>query len=293
MLDELMNRAGDIYIGLMTGFATGIPCTLLGLLIDRWIKGRSSPEASQHGSPGRPRQLTVAQAVNVSVRIAAGKNTGAEYLGFAIVASTCIAYLFFRQEILTTAILLSFALVGLWTGTVLHSLYRGDLRGMSWLLYLGGMLIFAVALVAVVVAAQAPRYAPRFFTQWQEYVEAYGIAGMARDGLASMWDVAWLVFHVGGVMMMFLAVRNAALSMLFYTFVSGDETLSEQSGWLSRWAARYGRRPLRGLLGLLLFLVLAYCFVDGTAFVFLTQKLPVLMQELVNRVLYGARGLPG
>lgn len=94
-------------------------------------------------------------------------------------------------------------------------------------------------------------------------------------------------------MMMFLAIRNAALSMLFYTVASGDSTLSEQLEWLFRLAARYGRRPLRGLMELLVFLVLAYWLVDGTAFVFLTQELPVLVQEVVNRVLYGARGLPG
>ncbi|WP_175948460.1 hypothetical protein [Burkholderia pyrrocinia] len=294
MLDEPMSRAGDIYVGLMTGFATGIPCTLLGLLIDRWVRGKRDSEAApQRGASEPSHGLTIRQAVEVRIRIAAGRNSGAEYMAFAISAAACIAYLFFRQEILTTALLFTFALVGLWTGVALHSLYRGYLRGMSWLLYLTGMLIFAVALVSVVVAAQAPRYAPNFFAQWQQYVEVHGIVGMARDGLASTWDVAWLVFHVGGVMMMFLAVRNAALSMLFYTVASGDSTLSEQSGWLSRWAARYGRRPLRGLMELLIFLVLAYWCVDGTAFVFLTQELPILVQEFLNRVLYGARGLPG
>lgn len=184
-----MNRAGDIYIGLMTGFATGIPCTLLGLFIDRWIKGCPDSEAPQHGLSGQPRGLTISQAVNVSIRIGAGGSDGAEHLVFATVVAACIAYLFFRQEILTTALLLTFALVGLWTGMALHSLYRGYLRGVSWLLYLGGMLIFAVALASVVVAAHAPRYAPKFFAQWQQYVEAYGLVGIARDGFASAWDV--------------------------------------------------------------------------------------------------------
>ncbi|MBE3062632.1 MAG: hypothetical protein IMZ72_09225, partial [Cutibacterium acnes] len=94
-------------------------------------------------------------------------------------------------------------------------------------------------------------------------------------------EFLWFALHVAGVMAMFWAILEAVLSMSFYAFVSGV-TADDQSGWLMRRAARYGRNPLRRFVGLVVLLVLAYALVDGVAFVFMTQKLPVLAQELLN-----------
>ncbi|EPX98411.1 hypothetical protein [Ralstonia sp. AU12-08] len=289
MLDLLTNKLGDIYVGLLTGFATGIPCTIFGLLIDRWLKGQSAGEGARYGSTEHPQGLTVTQAVSVSVRMSSGATGTSDPIPYIVAAVACITYLFFREEILTAATFLTFVLLGLCAGAMLSSLYRGYLRGASWLLYLAGMLVFPVLLVTVVVAARVPTYAPLFFVQWQQYVQAYGIVGLAHAKVFGPQEFLWFALHVAGVMAMFWAILEAVLSMSFYAFVSGV-TADDQSGWLMRRAARYGRNPLRRFVGLVVLLVLAYALVDGVAFVFMTQKLPVLAQELLNHILYGARG---
>lgn len=292
MLDLLTNKLGDIYIGLLTGFAAGIPCTIFGLLIDRWLKGRSTDEASRHSTTEPPHGLTITQAVRVSVRMSSSATDSSDPTPFVVTILACVTYLFFREEILEAATILTFVLLGLCAGAMLNSLYRGYLRGGIWLLYLGGMLIFPVLLVAVVVAARVPTYAPPFFAQWQQYVQAYGIAGLVSSGALEHKDVAWLVAHVFGVMAMFWAIFEAVLSMGFYAFVSGAVAANGQAGWLMRRVARYGHKPLCRFVGLVVLLVVAYVLVDGVAFVFATKKLPVMIEELLNHVLYGARGAP-
>jgi hypothetical protein len=141
----------DIYIALVMGFVTGIPCTLLGLLLDRWLKGR--PTASEPTRPAtRPFELTISQAVEISLRWSKQSDPAstAAPTGFAIVAA-CIAYLFFRQETLLVAMLLTFAFVGIWMGVAMRSLWRGDPLGWAWLAYLLAMLVFAVAVVTVIL----------------------------------------------------------------------------------------------------------------------------------------------
>lgn len=292
MLDLLTNKLDDIYVGLLTGFATGIPCTLGGFLIDRLTKGRSVDEGLQRSSIEPTQGLTVTQAVSVSVRMSSSATGSGDLTPFilAAVAVPCIAYLFFRAEILAAATLLTFGLFGAWAGMLLSSLYRGDLRGVNWLLYLVGMLAVPVSVVTVVVAAKTPTVAPAYFAQWQQYAQTNGVTGMLSSKIWGAWDVLWFVFHVAGVAIMFSAIWKAVLSMSFYAFVSRTSATGDQSGWFMRRAARYGRKPLRRLVGLFVLLALAYVLVDGVAFIFLTQKLPLLAQELIDHILYGARG---
>lgn len=293
MWEMLSNRTVDIYIGLMTGLATGIPCTLLGLLLDHWIKGRQ-PEAVPHGGPAQY-GLTITQALQIRVEVRAmtvGATGGDRALWTVVIAIMCIAYLFLRQQTLVVAMVLTFCLVGLWTGVALHSLYRGYLRGASWLVYMVGMLAFAAGVFLVLLAAQSPENAPPYFAQWQQYAEAYGVDGLRRSGMLNFQSAGWLVIHVLGVAAMFLAIRDAALSMYFYAAASGKASQDSVSG-LPGWAARHALNPVLGLIRLAVTLLFAYYLVDGIAFVFVTQRFPVLEQELLNYIFHGTRGLQG
>ncbi|KVD73550.1 hypothetical protein WS62_08450 [Burkholderia sp. ABCPW 14] len=292
MLQELMSRTLDIYIALVTGFATGIPCTLLGIAIDRLSKKRAEGQAPQGGVPQN--SLTIEQAIQVRVNIqvsVGGAARGDQLVWGMLIAATCIAYLFLRQQVLFVAMVSTFALVWIWIGVAAHSLYRGYFRGVGWWLYMIGMLAFvAVGVVPIILAAQTPQYAPTNFAAWQAFAKDYGIDGLRRSGELNWQSVTWLLSHVTGVALMFAAIRDAVLSMFFYASVSGrsDQNTVDR---LPLWAARHAIKSVRGLVWLVVILVLAYYLVDGSAYVFYTQKFPVLVNELWTYVLYGARGL--
>ncbi|MGK8200421.1 hypothetical protein [Burkholderia cepacia] len=291
MLQELMSRALDIYIALVTGFATGIPCTLLGIAIDRLSKKRAEGQAPQGGVPQNG--LTIEQAIQVRVNIqvsVGGAARGDQLVWGMLIAATCIAYLFLRQQVLFVAMVSTFALVWIWIGVAGHSLYRGYFRGVGWWLYMFGMLAFAIGVVPIILAAQTPHYAPTNFAAWQAFVKDYGIDGLKRAGELSSQNITWLLSHVAGLAAMFLAIRDAALSMFFYASVSGrgDQNTADR---LPLWAARHAIKSVWGLVWLVVILVLAYYLVDGSAYVFYMQKFPVLVNELWTYVFYGARGL--
>lgn len=293
MLQELLTKQIDIYIALVMGLVTGIPCTFLGLLLDRWLKGRP-PALLQSQPVAHPVGLTITRAIDISVKWSkqSGPASTAGLTEFAIPLA-CIAYLFFRQEVLLGAMLLTFALVGLWVGAALHSLWRGDLRGLAWPLYLLAMLVFAVAVMTVIVEAMHPSAAPAFFGQWQQYVKAVGLNGLFKSGAIQLHDVPWLLAHVLGVALTFLMIRDAALSIVFYAAVSRRE-LSESiatRSWLLRWAARHSH-PRRQLVALVIFPVVAYGLVSGVAVVWATTEFPSLVRVLMQYVLYGDRGMP-
>ncbi|WP_174974264.1 hypothetical protein [Burkholderia lata] len=287
-----MSRTLDIYIAIVTGFATGIPCTLLGIAIDRLSKKRSEGQASPGGVPQNG--LTIEQAIQVRVKIqvsGGGAARGDQLVWGMLIAATCIAYLFLRQQVLFVAMVSTFAVVGVWIGVAAHSLYRGYFRGVGWWFYMIGMLAFvAVGVVPIILAAQAPEYAPSHFAEWQAYVKDYGVDGLRRAGELNGQNVTWLLSHVAGVALVFVAIRDAVLSMFFYASVSGrnDQNTVDR---LPIWAARHAVKSIRGLVWLVVTLVLAYFMVNGSAYVFYVQKFPVLVNELMTYVLYGARGV--
>ncbi|WP_186148315.1 hypothetical protein [Burkholderia gladioli] len=290
MLQELMNRALDIYIAIVTGFITGIPCTLLGIVIDRLSKGRSEGQVLQSGAPQNG--LTIKQAIQVRVDIQVNVDGAARsdhLVWFVLIAATCIAYLFLRQQVLFIAMALTFALVWIWIGVAAHSLYRGYFRGVGWWLYMIGALVFAVGVVPIILAAQAPQYAPSRFSEWQVFVQDYGIDGLRKSGELNLRSFLWLLSHVVGVALMFVAIRDVALSMFFYASVSGEGDKNTVNR-LPIWAARHSIKSFGGLVWLVVMLVLAYYMANGSAYVFVTQKFPVLVNEFTMYVLHGAKG---
>jgi len=157
---------------------------------------------------------------------------------------------------------------------------------------LSGMLVFSVGATIVLMAASSPAIAPKYFGQWQEFAHTYGLQGFVawfRSGQLSPPELAWFVAHVFGIAALFLALKNAALSMFFCVAASsGGVHLSSSNSWLVRVSARHAR-PLRELVFLMILLVAAYYLVNGDLVVWLIRDFPALLQNLMHQLMYGAR----
>jgi len=292
LLQELAGKQLDIYIALVTGLI----CTVIGLLLDRALKSRHPQPDASAGAPvsSTPQALglTVAQVTRLSVEIRSQPSaTGANGLAYLAVGVACISYLWFRLEILDAALLLTLGMVGLWFGIALHSMAAGYLRGRQWPVYLLSLLCFVIGAVAVIAAAHSPSVAPRYFAQWQAFAHEQGLrgfVGLFKSGQLASPDLALFIGHVLGVAALFLALKDAALSMFFCAVASSGKLRGgDAASWIVRVAARYAARPLRTLAMLAGLLVTAFYLVDGQLVAWLLQDFPVVTDNLVRQLLFG------
>ena len=279
MLNEVASKLPDIYVGL----GTGLVCTLLGLMIDRyWSAG------AELSGPLSARGISMTQIVNLSVEVnpSGSAPAGSREVTNALLAVACITYLLFRDTVLDAGIYATLIAFCVWTGTALHSLYVGRVRGLQWPVYMAGLMGYACAVLAVFGAAASPDRAPVYFAQWQEIMQHYGLTGLLR--VIGVLGIAWLVVHVAGILVLFLGLRDALLSMYFNARAISHR---ERDGavattWLLRLASRYAR-PYRTLLRLAVLTLLAYLMISGDVFYWLTQGLPQFTQWLMQTVLFG------
>ncbi|NML16319.1 hypothetical protein [Azohydromonas caseinilytica] len=211
--------------------------------MDRCL-GRGEPKSSgkarsHHGG------ITIDQIIRISVTIQSqGKITGeANLLAFVAVAITVVVYAFFRQEILLASLVLTSAVIGLWLGVVLNSIYYGYFSGFGWVTYVLLMLLFAAGAIHVIGEAIAPLYAPQYFSSWQDSVHLYGLSVLFQA--VGVNGIAWLLTHAAGVALLFYVLWKAMLSMLFYATASSGKR-EENSFTHSRWirVAAQNARPM-------------------------------------------------
>lgn len=282
MLQELAGKLPDIVIGLVGGMVTGLAC----LLIDRASKGREPP-ASQ------PQQVTLTHITKVSVDIATRQPKAAGVDPFAVmgVLAGSIAYLRNQDAVLMAALWGATFLLGVWFIVTVYSLYAGHVAGLRWPTYLLLMIaVLTIGTFSVVPAAFNPAALPPVrlpFDQWQAFALDYGAKSMFA--LLGWNGVAWLAVHVFGMAVFLWALKDAALSMMFYAAAgSGRLQRADESSWLVRLAARYAR-PFRMLVWLALSMLLAYWCVDGTLLQWWTEEMPPMLNRFMHEVMSGRR----
>ena len=285
MFEELYDKRLDIFIGLGTGIVAG----LLVLAVDRATKGREGHHASENSQPATW-SLTQVTSLSVDIRQQQPAAPGAQTFGVFFVVVAVIAYIFNRDTVLAAALLGSTALVGVWLSVALFSFYTKHTGGLLWPVYLALMMaVIAAGALTVLPSAMAPAYAPPFFDQWQATIDAWGLISFLQ--WVGPKGATWLIGHVAGMFVYFLAIKDAAMSMIFYGLV-GSGRLKEggRSPRIVRATAAYGRRPYKRLAVIAALLVAAYYLVNGTAVIWLTEDWPAMVNTFFHRVMFGRQG---
>lgn len=284
MLQELANKQVDIILSL----TIGILCTVLGFFLDRFFNSRDSPDEYKNPSP-LPDALSIRQMIEISIRIQQQNSNRQEanVMAFIAVAIAAIVYVFYRQEILIASLVLTTAAVGLWIGVVLSSISSGRFSGSGWLVYVLLMLLFTTGAALVAGEAITPWHAPQYFQSWQQYVNRFGMAGLFS--LAGVPGISWLVTHVTGIALLFLALWEALLLMYFHAAISRSTPENIESLGL-RWSKTAARsaRPVRSAAMLLLLLVCSYYMVSGRFHHWYMNEFPLQMNSAVNHILHGS-----
>ena len=295
MLDEIARKLPEIYIDLVTGFIAG----LLVLLLDRATRDREPRrrEREYRTAAGRTNTIsihenlvafTLAGVDNVRQRLAREQPDASSVQFFSILAALAlgIVYVWFRDSVLNLAVAATAALTVLWLGAAIYSVVEQHAGGMAWWLYLCAMLaLLSVGSLGVILAEAQPDFGPQNLATWQPYAHEYGIVALFREvGLTGM---AWLASHAVGVAALFIGLKDAALSILFYGAAgTGRLRLERGHAWWIRLAARHAH-PGGSLLRLTLSLLLAYLLADGLAVHFLQDVLPNAVNDMLQNVLGG------
>ncbi|NAW64275.1 hypothetical protein, partial [Photobacterium halotolerans] len=191
-LEVLKSKEIDIYISL---FMT-ILGLILGLVIDSF-KQRNV----QGGSPsnGPITSITVTNIVKPQINQAnsSSNDDGLMFIIGFILLVTGVVYLFNRLEILNFLYYLTVFVVSLWSGGILHSLFKGKFTGWRWFANLAFYGVFFIVTFHIVNKAITPNFAPENFRFSQQIINEHGLLGLGD--YFSLLDFRWFIFHLSGV----------------------------------------------------------------------------------------------
>lgn len=280
ILEIIKSKEVDIYISL---FMT-ILGLALGLVIDSIRQGKDQISIQNSGS------ITSITVNNIIKPQQIYKNSSSNDEGlmfviglFLLVAGTI--YLFNRLEILNSFYYLTVFVISLWSGGILHSLAKGRFAGWRWsanLLFYGS---FFVASFYIVNKAITPSFAPNNFQFSQQLINQYGLTGLGN--YFSLLDFKWFIFHLAGVMLLFLAMIRLSLSTTYFA-IMGNYIISEeeQEPWLAKRTRKYAYF-WENIILISIFLFLSYHLVSGNFFMWFEYQLPEKINSFFNRVLHG------
>lgn len=228
IFEIIKSKEVDIYISL---FMT-ILGLILGLIIDSIRQGKNSNSGDRNGT-------TISVTVNNIVKPqltqtnATSSDDGLMFvIGFFLLVTGTI-YLFNRLEILNSLYYLTVFVISLWSGGILHSLFKGRFSGWRWIANLIFYGAFFAASFYIVNKAITPNFAPKNFELSQKIISKHGLFGL-KDYF-SLLDFKWFIFHLSGVLLLFFAMMRLTLSTTYFAVMGGYLTSEEsEEPWLAK-----------------------------------------------------------
>lgn len=274
----------DIYIALVTT----IIGVILGVVVDVIRKGSNTDSESRKHITNNVSITNIVNVYNKQERDC--QQIDDQSVGVIVGAALIVCgifYLFFREEILNSVLYTTLLVLSVWAGGVLHSLVRGYFSGVRWFVYLCFLISFCFVCALIVNKAFVPNYAPEYFLDSQEIINAYGAKGLWN--VSSWTDREWFVFHLMGVIGIFWAKSRVILSTVHFATVGNDIVLySNNVSSLGRKTAGYASY-WKNFVVVAIVSFISYFLVSGDFFIWLQYTFPEQMKDIVDTVLHGRR----
>ncbi|PMR77663.1 hypothetical protein C1H69_01760 [Billgrantia endophytica] len=280
ILEILRTRQADIYLPLfMTLLGLMLGLILYAVLHRRYHYACQENEAIV--------SITVANVINprLTCRSRYSKDEGLMlFIGLAALVSSGI-YLFNRVAVLNLFYYCTVFIMSLWTGGFLYSLLKGQYSGWHWAANITFYAIFFIVLFMAMGKAITPNYAPANFQYSQQIVNQHGILGLGN--YFSALDIRWFIFHLLGVLLLFIAMFRLCLSATYFA-VMGRYILSEESRepWLARKTRKYAKF-WENIIFVSLLLFAAYYLIAGDFFMWFEYEMPNRVDSFMNALLHG------
>ncbi|EGQ7979687.1 hypothetical protein RUK22_003387 [Vibrio cholerae] len=281
LLEVLKSKEIDIYISLFM--------TLLGLVLGLIID--SFKQRNLQGENQVNCQVTSITVNNIVKQQANQKNSSSNdddmmfFIGFFLLV-TGIVYLFNRLEILNFLYYLTVFIVSLWSGGILHSLFKGKFAGWRWFANLAFYGVFFIVTFHIVNKAITPNFAPTNFKFSQQIINAYGLLGLSD--YFSFLDFKWFIFHLLGVLLLSFSMIRLSLSTTYFAVMGNYITSNdEQEPWLAKRTRKYANF-WRNIVYLSICLFISYYLIAGDFFMWFEYQFPQEMEIFINKVLHGS-----
>jgi len=280
-LEILKSKEVDIYISL---FMT-ILGLVLGLIIDSFKQNKY--QGASHSNT----TITSVTVNNIVKPITSQANSSPSgdglmfVIGFVLLVAGTI-YLFNRLEILNALYYATVFVVSLWSGGILHGLFKGRFYGWRWIANLVFYGVFFIATFHIVNKAMTPNFAPENFKFSQQLIKQYGLLGLG--GYFTLLDFKWFIFHLTGVLLLFFSMIRLSLSTTYFA-VMGRYMVSEeeQEPWIAKRTRKYAGF-WDNIIFISLFLLASYYLIAGNFFMWLEYQFPKEMESFISGVLHGA-----
>jgi len=272
----------DIYISL---FMT-ILGLILGLIIDSFRK-KQEPN-SVHNT-----DVITSVTVNSIIKLQPSNNStpsndeGLVFLIGLLLLATGTIYLFNRLEILNSIYYITVFVISLWSGGILHSLFKGRFTGWRWVVNLVFYSAFFVATFLIVNKAISPNHAPENFKHAQQLINEYGLLGLSD--YFTLLGLKWFIFHLVGVMLLFFAMIRLTFSATYFAVMGGyifSGDVDRQEPWLARRTRKYARF-WKNIVVTSILLFISYYLIAGDFFMWFEYVFPTEMESFINNVLHG------
>jgi hypothetical protein len=262
---------------------------ILGVIIDVLRKKNSINVHS--GTPNFNSNISITNIINI-INEYKSKNVKKEIddqlIGAIILATTVItftAYAFLREQILMGIAYTPLAILSIFIGKILHSLYKGYYDGFEWKLYAAFTFTFCIFSLFVVSKAYSPNHAPGNFAFLQDIAHDDGIKGLPI--FFSPQDLRWIAFHVFGIILLSLANFNMILSNIHFAMMGNRLHKNTPTiPWLARRTKLFDNYS-KNFIYVSILLMSSYFLINGDMHDWLLFKLPTFLSNIIEIVANG------
>lgn len=258
---------------------------VLGLIIDSFKQNKS--QGASHSNT----TITSVTVNNIVKPTTSQENSSSSdeglmfVIGFVLLVTGTI-YLFNRLEILNFLYYATVFVISLWSGGILHGLFKGKFYGWRWIANLAFYGMFFVATFHIVNKAMTPNFAPENFKFSQQLIKQHGLLGL-RDYF-TLLDFKWFIFHLIGVLLLFFSMIRLSLSTTYFAVMGGYMVSEEeQEPWLAKRTRKYAGF-WDSIIFISFFLLASYYLIAGNFFMWFEYQFPKEMKSFINAVLHGA-----
>ena len=280
-LEVLKSKEVDIYIALFMTFL-GLA---LGLIVDAFKQKKVEAVAQSNITVTSVTVTNIVKPQNNPTN-SSSNDEGLMIVIGSILLVTGAIYLFNRLEILNSLYYITVFVISLWSGGILHNLFKGKFSGWRWFANLIFYGAFFVATFIIVNKAITPNFAPENFNISQQLINQHGILGLSD--YFSLLDFKWFMFHFMGVLILFLSMIRLSLSTTYFS-IMGSYIASEnsQEPWLAKRTRKYANFWSNIIL-ITILLCISYYLIAGNFFMWFEYQLPKEMESFINKVLHGS-----